>query len=211
MKTEISILPVQSIYEVDNRIITSEVLCEEPLIVKFHNVLSDFECDALIECASSHLERSKLANKEMSLIRTSSGMFFEENENPIITNIENRISTLMHLPVEHAEGLQVLHYAPGQEFKAHFDYFGPNHPSSSNNRISTLVVYLNDVEEGGVTMFPNLGIKNTPVKGTAVYFEYFYTDEKTNELTLHTGEPVIRGEKWVATQWMRKKQIRERI
>ncbi|WP_339262362.1 2OG-Fe(II) oxygenase [Solibacillus sp. FSL W7-1472] len=211
MTTEVSILPIQSVYSIDNRTITAEVLHEEPLIVKFLNVLSDEECQNLIDCASSRLERSKLAKKEISSIRTSSGMFFEENENPLISEIEKRISSLMHLPIEHAEGLQVLHYEPGQEFKPHFDFFGPNHPSSSNNRISTLVVYLNDVEEGGVTTFPNLGIVNVPKKGTAVYFEYFYNDQKLNELTLHSGEPVIHGEKWVATQWMRKKQIRERF
>lgn len=211
MTTEVSILPIQSVYSIDNRTITAEVLHEEPLIVKFLNVLSDEECQNLIDCASSRLERSKLAKKEISSIRTSSGMFFEENENPLISEIEKRISSLMHLPIEHAEGLQVLHYEPGQEFKAHFDFFGPNHPSSSNNRISTLVVYLNDVEEGGVTTFPNLGIVNVPKKGTAVYFEYFYNDQKLNELTLHSGEPVIQGEKWVATQWMRKKQFRERL
>ncbi|MBM7664248.1 prolyl 4-hydroxylase [Solibacillus kalamii] len=211
MTTEVSILPIQSVYSIDNRTITAEVLHEEPLIVKFLNVLSDEECQNLIDCASSRLERSKLAKKEISSIRTSSGMFFEENENPLISEIEKRISSLMHLPIEHAEGLQVLHYEPGQEFKPHFDFFGPNHPSSSNNRISTLVVYLNDVEEGGVTTFPNLGIVNVPKKGTAVYFEYFYNDQKLNELTLHSGEPVIQGEKWVATQWMRKKQIRERL
>ncbi|OBW60039.1 proline hydroxylase [Solibacillus silvestris] len=211
MTTEVSILPIQSVYSIDNRTITAEVLHEEPLIVKFLNVLSDEECQNLIDCASSRLERSKLAKKEISSIRTSSGMFFEENENPLISEIEKRISSLMHLPIEHAEGLQVLHYEPGQEFKAHFDFFGPNHPSISNNRISTLVVYLNDVEEGGVTTFPNLGIVNVPKKGTAVYFEYFYNDQKLNELTLHSGEPVIQGEKWVATQWMRKKQIRERL
>ncbi|BAK16068.1 prolyl 4-hydroxylase [Solibacillus silvestris StLB046] len=211
MTTEVSILPIQSVYSIDNRTITAEVLHEEPLIVKFLNVLSDEECQNLIDCASSRLERSKLAKKEISSIRTSSGMFFEENENPLISEIEKRISSLMHLPIEHAEGLQVLHYEPGQEFKPHFDFFGPNHPSSSNNRICTLVVYLNDVEEGGVTTFPNLGIVNVPKKGTAVYFEYFYNDQKLNELTLHSGEPVIQGEKWVATQWMRKKQIRERF
>ncbi|MEK4080792.1 2OG-Fe(II) oxygenase [Solibacillus sp. FSL K6-1126] len=211
MTTEVSILPIQSVYSIDNRTITAEVLHEEPLIVKFLNVLSDEECQNLIDCASSRLERSKLAKKEISSIRTSSGMFFEENENSLISEIEKRISSLMHLPIEHAEGLQVLHYEPGQEFKPHFDFFGPNHPSSSNNRISTLVVYLNDVEEGGVTTFPNLGIVNVPKKGTAVYFEYFYNDQKLNELTLHSGEPVIQGEKWVATQWMRKKQIRERL
>ncbi|MED4041098.1 2OG-Fe(II) oxygenase, partial [Niallia taxi] len=37
---------------------------------------------------------------------------------------------------------------------------------------------------------------------------YFYNNEDLNELTLHGGAPVIKGEKWVATQWMRKQKIR---
>ena len=211
MLTEVSILPIQSVYFIGERTITAEVLNEEPLIIKFHNVLTDEECQALIDSAKSRLQRSKLANKEVSQIRTSSGMFFEENESPLINEIEKRVASLMHLPIENAEGLQVLYYEPVQEFKAHFDYFSDQHPSSQNNRISTLVLYLNDVEEGGETTFPNLGITCTPTKGAAVYFEYFYNNPKLNEQTLHSGEPVIRGEKWVATQWMRKKQIRVRL
>ena len=208
MTTEVSILPIQPIYTIGDRIITAEVLNELPLIIKFNNVLNDDECDTLIKNALDRLERSKLANKEVSQIRTSSGMFFGENESPFISEIEQRISQLMHIPVEHAEGLQVLHYEPSQEFKTHFDYFGEHHPSYKNNRISTLVMYLNNVEKGGETTFPNLGIQVKPEKGSAVYFEYFYIDSHVNELTLHSGEPVIQGEKWVATQWMRKQKVR---
>ncbi|MFC7679078.1 2OG-Fe(II) oxygenase [Paenibacillus sp. GCM10028914] len=209
MITEVSILPIQSVYSIDNHIITATVLHEEPLIMKFDHVLSDEECQIFINSAASRLKQSKLANKEISEIRTSSGMFFEENESPLITLVENRISSLMHVPVAHAEGLQVLHYEPGQEFKEHYDFFGINSPSSHNNRISTLIIYLNDVEEGGETTLPRLGITVKPVKGSAVYFEYFYNNQALNELTLHSGEPVIRGEKWVATQWMRKQRFRE--
>ena len=79
----------------------------------------------------------------------------------------------------------------------------------TNNRISTLIMYLNDVEEGGETIFPSLNLSIKPQKGMAVYFEYFYNDQAVNELTLHGGSPVIKGEKWVATQWMRKKNYRE--
>lgn len=208
MLTEASILPIQPMYFIGDQVITAEVLSEAPLIVKFDNVLNDGECEALIENAKNRLRRSKLANKAVSDLRTSSGMFFEENESPLIHSIEQRIANLMHIPIEHAEGLQVLRYKPGEQFKAHYDYFNEQHPSSENNRISTLVMYLNDVDEGGATTFPLLGISNKPVKGSAVYFEYFYSNRKLNELTLHSGDPVIRGEKWVATQWMRKKRIR---
>jgi len=185
------------------------VLNQEPLIMRLDGVLTDEECQQLIEAAAPRLRESRLVNKVVSEIRTSRGMFFEEQENPFIHRIEMRISQLMNVPIEHAEGLQVLHYGPGQEYRAHYDFFNPNSPSARNNRISTLVIYLNDVEEGGETVFPMLDVAVKPKRGSAVYFEYFYRDQAINNLTLHSSIPVVRGEKWVATQWMRRQRIRE--
>lgn len=182
---------------------------EEPLIVVLDNVLSDDECDELIRMSKYKLNRSKIgATREVNDQRTSSGMFFEDSENDLIATIEKRISTIMNIPIEHGEGLQILQYEPGQEYKAHFDFFSSTSKLASNNRISTLVMYLNDVEQGGETYFPKLNLSVIPKKGMAVYFEYFYTDQNLNELTLHGGAPVIAGEKWVATQWMRKQKVR---
>ena len=70
-------------------------------------------------------------------------------------------------------------------------------------------MYLNEVQQGGETTFPHLGLVVPPSTGSAIYFEYFYNNQQLNELTLHSSIPVIRGEKWVATQWMRKQRIRE--
>ena len=151
------------------------------------------------------MNRSKIgATREVNEQRTSSSTFIEESENEIVVRIENRVSSIMNIPIEHGEGLQILRYTPGQQYKAHNDFF----KTSDNNRISTLVMYLNDVEEGGETYFPKLNFSVSPKKGMAVYFEYFYNDQALNDLTLHGGAPVITGEKWVATQWMRKQKVR---
>ncbi|MGE7609141.1 2OG-Fe(II) oxygenase [Peribacillus frigoritolerans] len=182
---------------------------EEPLIVVLENVLSDEECDGLIELSKDKMNRSKIGvTHEVNEIRTSSSMFFQENEYDIITKIEKRISTIMNIPVEHGEGIQILKYTPGQEYKAHFDFFKSSSIAAKNNRISTIILYLNDVEHGGETFFPELNFSVFPRKGMAVYFEYFYNDKNLNELTLHGGAPVVTGEKWVATQWMRRQNIR---
>lgn len=182
---------------------------EEPLIVVLGNVLSDEECDELIRLSSDKMKRSKIGTtREENELRTSSSMFIEESENDTVTKIEKRISTIMNIPIEHGEGLQILRYTPGQQYKAHHDFFSSASKVVNNNRISTLVMYLNDVEEGGETFFPQLNFSVSPKKGMAVYFEYFYNDQTLNELTLHGGAPVIAGEKWVATQWMRKQRVR---
>ena len=182
---------------------------EEPLIVILGNVLSNEECDELIRLSKDKMKRSKIGTtREINELRTSSSTFLEERENEIITRVEKRVSTIMNIPIEHGEGLQILQYTPGQEYKAHKDFFSTTSHGTNNNRISTLVMYLNDVEQGGETYFPKLNFSVTPKKGMAVYFEYFYTDQHLNDLTLHGGAPVITGEKWVATQWMRKQKVR---
>ncbi|OMC84025.1 2OG-Fe(II) oxygenase [Viridibacillus sp. FSL H8-0123] len=177
---------------------------EEPLIVVLANVLSNEECEELIEISENKMKRSKIGvSRKINNIRTSSGTFLEESE--AVTRIERRIASIMNVPVEHGEGLHILKYTVSQEYKAHYDFFAENSEAANNNRISTLVMYLNDVEEGGETFFPKLNLSVSPKRGMAVYFEYFYQDASLNELTLHGSEPVIKGEKWVATQWIRRR------
>ncbi|GKV68881.1 2OG-Fe(II) oxygenase [Sporosarcina sp. NCCP-2716] len=181
---------------------------EEPLVVVLGNMLSDEECEELIWLSADKVKRSKIGmTRAENDIRTSSSMFIDETDNLTVTRIEKRIEAVMNIPIEHGEGLQILKYEPGQQYKAHHDFFSAN-SNVTNNRISTLVMYLNDVEQGGETFFPHLKLSVTPQKGMAVYFEYFYNDPALNDMTLHGGAPVELGEKWVATQWMRKQRVR---
>ncbi|WP_053364627.1 2OG-Fe(II) oxygenase [Bacillus sp. FJAT-27251] len=193
----------------EDREIRIVVKMEEPLIVVLANVLSDDECDELISLSQSKLQRSRIgSSREVDDLRSSSSMFFDEGENELVARIERRVSQVMGIPAAHGEGLQILNYQAGQEYKAHFDFFKSAGHGASNPRISTLVMYLNDVEEGGETYFPKLNLSVSPHKGMAVYFEYFYDNSSLNELTLHGGAPVIIGDKWAATQWMRRKVVK---
>ena len=105
----------------------------------------------------------------------------------------------MNWPVENGEGLQILNYKVGGEYKPHFDYFPPGDPGSAvhlakgGQRVSTMVIYLNDVEEAGETTFPDVGLSVTPKKGAAVYFEYCNSQNQVDPLTLHAGAPWQRG------------------
>nr|WP_309100991.1 2OG-Fe(II) oxygenase [Fredinandcohnia onubensis] len=199
---------------IGNKIITEDreikiiARLEEPLIVILGNVLSDEECDELISLSKDKINRSKISNARVDNMRTSSSTFLEESENIIVSRIEKRISQIMNIPTEHGEGLQILNYKIGQEYKAHFDFFTSTNKVINNPRISTMVMYLSDVEHGGETYFPKLNFSVSPQKGMAVYFEYFYNDQDLNEQTLHGGAPVIVGDKWAATQWMRRKRVK---
>ncbi|MTH54726.1 2OG-Fe(II) oxygenase [Bacillus mangrovi] len=176
------------------------------MVAVLGNVLSDEECDELIRISKDQLNRSKIgSSRDVSSLRTSSSTFLPETGNDVVERVEKRVCSLMGVPAANSEGIHILNYKPGQEYKAHFDYFKKE---NSNPRICTLVMYLNDVEEGGETYFPHLKFSVLPQKGTAVYFEYFYQDPALNELTLHGGAPVIQGDKWAATVWVRRKQYK---
>lgn len=180
---------------------------EDPKVVVLGNVVSQAECEELIDLSKDRMNRSKIGSQhEVNDMRTSSSTFLPEDD--VTTRIEKRIAQIMNVPVEHGEGLHILNYKPGQEYKAHYDYFRSKAKATNNPRISTLVLYLNDVEEGGETYFPNMNLSVSPHQGMAVYFEYFYSDPVSNERTLHGGSPVTVGEKWAATMWVRRKQYR---
>ena len=191
-----------------------EVLLEiaSPRIVLFGNLLSREECEALIAAAEPRMARSKTVEtktggEEVNASRTSEGMFFQRGENAIVKKLEARIAKLVNWPLENGEGLQILHYGPGAEYKPHYDYFDPAEPGTATivkrggQRVGTLVVYLNNPTKGGGTVFPDIHLEVGPRQGNAVFFSYDRPHASTK--TLHGGSPVIEGEKWIATKWLR--------
>jgi len=157
--------------------------------------------------ARSETVENQSGGSEVNAARTSQGMFFDRGETGLISMIEQRIATLLQWPLTHGEGLQVLHYRPGAEYRPHHDYFDPAHPGTASilqrggQRVATLVMYLNTPLAGGATIFPDVALDVTPVKGSAVFFSYDRPHAVTR--TLHGGAPVVAGEKWVATKWLR--------
>ena len=183
-----------------------------PRIIVFGSLLSDDECDQLVALARDRITRSATFNLETGLdevheARTSEGTFFHRGAHALCDRIESRIAALLDWPVDHGEGLQVLRYGPGAEYKPHYDYFDPDKPGTANNlarggqRVASLVMYLNTPKHGGATTFPDVDFEVAPIKGNAVFFSYDRPHPMTR--TLHGGAPVIEGEKWVATKWLR--------
>lgn len=190
---------------------------DKPFVTYLDNVLSLEECDQLIKYSENHLRPSevidhKTGERKLSTGRTSKGAYFQLNESALIAKIEKRIAEITDYPVENGEGLQVLHYEVGEEYKAHFDYFPVNKVDHQNGgqRVGTFLLYLNDVEAGGNTIFPKINLSITPKKGAAVYFHYANNKGEMDRLSLHSSIPVTKGEKWVATKWIRQGEIGQR-
>lgn len=189
---------------------TEVSLCvEKPPLRVLDGLLDADECAQLIELARPRLDRALTVDtagrQQVDATRTSSGMFFGIGETPLVERIEQRISDLVGLPVEHGEGLQVLHYQPGEQYEPHFDWFDPNLDgykvlaAKGGQRVASVIMYLNSPAEGGGTHFPKVGLTVCARLGSAVYFAY----EGGDQSSLHAGLPVTQGEKWIATKWLR--------
>ncbi|MES2091552.1 MAG: 2OG-Fe(II) oxygenase [Pseudomonadota bacterium] len=201
---------------VHDREVAVVVSLKRPRVVVFADFLSSEECEAMIELSKPKLARSETVEtttggSEVNVARTSRGMFFTRGEHELCARIEARIEALLNWPVDRGEGLQVLHYSPGAEYKPHYDYFDPEQSGTAavlrrgGQRVGTLVMYLNTPKVGGATVFPDAGLEVSALAGHAVFFSYGQPNPST--LTLHGGAPVVEGEKWVATKWLREQRF----
>ncbi|KQZ68249.1 proline dioxygenase [Rhodanobacter sp. Root561] len=197
--------------DVEGHLVGISLSVENPALRVLENLLDAEECDELIALAQPRLKRALTVasdgSNQVDQRRTSEGMFFTLNELPLVGRIEQRLATLLGMPVSHGEGLQILHYLPGQEYEPHFDWFDPQQPgydtitAVGGQRVASVVMYLNTPAQGGGTAFPELGLTVTARRGAAVYFAY----EGGDQQSLHAGLPVQRGEKWIATKWLRER------
>lgn len=188
---------------------------ESPALRVLNDFLSIEECDTLIEQARPRLQRAKTVDssgkQQIDARRTSEGMFFTIGETPLIKRIEQRMATMLNVPVDHGEGLQVLHYLPGQQYEPHYDWFNPEQPgfaaitAKGGQRIASVVMYLNTPDAGGGTAFPEVRVTVTALRGSAVYFAY----DTGDTASLHAGLPVQKGEKWIATKWLRERPFQK--
>jgi len=215
---EIPRIPLGSVVHTFDRDVRIAMRVSQPNLIVFESVLSMEECDEIIRRSVDKLERSSAIDPfsgEALVVddRTSEGTYFHLNADPFIERLDRRISELMHWPVDRGEGLQVLHYHVGGEYKPHFDFFPREYSGShiplrqGGQRVATMVIYLNDVEAGGATIFPELNIEVLPRKGSAVYFQYTNSQGQNDKQTLHGGAPVVKGEKWILTKWMRQHKM----
>ena len=180
-------------------------------IFTIDNFATDEECDHLCSLILANHSRSMVSGQgdKASVVddfRTSSTSTLDTND-PIVSNINTRMTLEVDMPVENGESVQGQLYEVGQQFKHHHDYFMDNsynnHCLSSGQRVWTFMLYLNDVEEGGETNFKEINQSFTPKKGMAVVWRDSHGTGKENPASLHAGMSVIKGQKMVITKWFR--------
>lgn len=200
----------------DGQVIKVSMRLSTPDIVLLDNFMTHAECDEVCEYAKNSLTKSTVIDDVTGIgisheHRSSQGTHFTLGQNALVQKLEARICEITGMPVVNGEGIQILSYAHGGEYRPHFDYFADSEGGRANmvqggQRIITIIMYLSDVAAGGATIFPEINLSIYPKKGSALYFSYFNSLQQVDSRTLHGGAPVISGEKWIATKWIRERE-----
>ena len=185
-------------------------------IFAFGNFLSSDECDRLMAMVDAVAVPSRTFDVVYhEAYRTSySGDF--SRDDPFVAMIERRIDDLLGFDPSFGEAVQGQRYAPGQQFKPHHDWFHttgaywPGERRSGGQRAWTAMAYLNDVEAGGETEFPALGLSIAPQRGALLVWNNALPDGAPNPDTVHAGTPVVAGMKYIVTKWYRTRAWRAR-
>ena len=130
---------------------------------------------------------------------------------PVVGEVERRISEFVGIDPRHGEPLQGQRYEVGQEFKAHTDYFEPTgrdyarYCTVSGQRTWTVMIYLNTVDAGGATRFKAVDKIVHPEQGKLLAWNNLRPDGTPNPSTLHHAMKVRAGLKYVITKWFRER------
>lgn len=197
------------------KIVTHEF--ENYQVFEISDVFTSAQCDALIALAKAKgMESSEVlsyatkSTTQMDIAhRKSKHVWLEDNADPIIQELATYVSHLSELPIANQEMTQIAQYDKGGKCEPHFDAciyedkaFCDKINENAGQRKMTLLIYLNDDYEGGETEFPNLNLKITPKKGKGLFFYNTYDDQEIIKASLHKGNEVTKGEKWICTKWV---------
>ena len=188
-------------------------------VKEFPGFLTPEECDALKEIAkrfkfedSSLYTGLETGDAIDTTQRQSKQTWLKDEDDALVAEISERVAGITGYPVSHQEQLQVVQYGVGGKYDPHYDACNENPKERcdrlngrSGQRVLTFLIYLNDGSEmeGGGTRFPNIGKTVFPEKGKGILFENVYAGtEQVIPQSLHGGDPVIKGEKWIANKWI---------
>ncbi len=194
---------------------TVDVVRWTPRIFRFKGLLSDEECHHLIAVARPFLRPAMVLDRGTGerihdqARRSMNARIIDPLRDLVVCTVESRLARCSLLPPGNAEPISILCYRPGDEYRPHADYYDPARPGSATGlalggqRIATFLAYLNDVDAGGETAFPLIDVSITPKRGDGLLFFNCLPDGSPDRQTLHAGQPVEVGEKWLLSRWIR--------
>jgi prolyl 4-hydroxylase len=178
------------------------------------NFLGPDECRLLCRQIDAGCFPSPLYEKEKHEgVRTSQTCNLNPFD-PLVSEVEGRIADLLGIDRAHGETLQGQRYEVDQQFKEHADFFYIDQPywaqyePQGGQRTWTAMIFLNEVAKGGATRFKLIGLRAEPRLGRILIWNNMAMDGSPNPWTLHEGEPVEEGTKYIVTKWYRERHFK---
>jgi prolyl 4-hydroxylase len=189
-----------------------EIVHFNPFVTIFHHVVSDEEIRQIKHLATPRLNRATVQNSktgelETANYRISKSAWLKGEEHQVVQKLNNRMAAITGLDMSTAEELQIANYGLGGHYEPHFDFARKEEKDAfkslgTGNRIATFLNYMSDVEAGGATVFPYIGLRLYPEKGSAAFWYNLYKNGEGIYNTRHAACPVLVGTKWVANKWI---------
>lgn len=184
---------------------------EAAVLFALPDFLAEEECELLMATIDAGRRKSTLLTSSNDPNFRTSDSCDLDRWHPELQPIDERIAHLLGIPPEYGETMQGQRYAPGQQFRAHGDYFNENEQYwasmavQGGQRTWTAMVYLNEVDQGGATWFPVAGVRFNPRPGMLIAWNNMNADGSPNMSTLHEGMAVVEGTKYIITKWFRER------
>ena len=129
----------------------------------------------------------------------------------VVRMIERRIAAHTDWDLSALEPSSVIRYQPGHEYRPHVDYFTAEQIEQnkqqledfSGQRMVTFLICMVAPEQGGETLYDRVGVRIRYQRCMAAMHYNADTDGKPDSLSLHTGTPVLAGEKWLLRTTLR--------
>ncbi|TDG43384.1 hypothetical protein AWZ03_010206 [Drosophila navojoa] len=166
-----------------------EQLSIDPYVALCHNAIHENELELVIEQSRPYLKRALVDQGVAHKNRVTMDAAFDLNTSAEGLTLRQRLEDMSGFDLSHSDKLAVLNYGIGGHYSMHLDCW-----SSKDN--------LNEVQLGGITSFPALGLGVQPIKGSALIWHNMNHEVECDHRTLHAACPTLLGNRWVATQWV---------
>lgn len=193
---------------------------EAPRIYTVESFLPKRVCEWLIESRRgkthpAYVYDAETGGTKLDPVRTNSVSELHTLEPDLPLQLTRmRIAQALGMPLANLEPPHVLRYRPGEEYRAHYDILLPHEAemyagqvAAMGQRAATLLIYLNDGYEGGETNFPHLDWRFKGKTGDALIFWNLSAGGEIERNSLHAGLPLVKGEKWMLSHWIRQKPL----
>jgi len=172
------------------------------LIHLLPSFLSEAACSDLIALAAPRVRRVETAGRRATVA------WIAAIDDSSVASLVVETAGLLSVPPAHIERVQFVRYDASDAYEPHLDTYDANTAEGRTcrlvhgERIATALLYLSDVTAGGETFFPALGLEVRPLRGALLVFRTCKgATDVPDPRTIHTGRPVVKGEKWIANLW----------